>query len=73
MLRITGARPLEGYLLELALTDGSVRVVDLEPRLRGPLFEDLRDPALFAQVRVIPSFGSLEWPNGADVCADTLL
>ncbi len=30
------------------------------------VFESLRDPAAFAQVRVNPDTGTIEWPNGAD-------
>jgi hypothetical protein len=29
-------------------------------------------PTLFAQVRVNPEFGFIEWPNGVGVCPDTL-
>lgn len=31
------------------------------------VFEPLRDPAFFAQVRVDPEAGTLVWPNGADL------
>lgn len=73
MIRIKAVRALTGYEVELVFTDGSQRVVDLGPRLRGPVFEPLRqDPALFRQVRVDPELGTIVWPNGADLDPDVL-
>jgi hypothetical protein len=54
------------YSLLLTFDDGEQRLVDLEPLLVGPLFGQLRDPNLFAQVFVNPDTGTVEWPNGAD-------
>lgn len=31
------------------------------------VFEPLRDPAFFSQVRVDPEAGTIVWPNGADL------
>jgi hypothetical protein len=74
MLRIRSVRPLQGFTLELGLTDGRVRVVDVAPYLAGPVFEPLRaDPALFAAVRVDPDLGTVVWPNGADLDPDVLV
>jgi len=71
MLRIQQVRPLNGFRLELTLTDGSVVERDVTAWLQGPVFEPLRaDPALFRQVRV--EAGTLAWPNGADLCPDFL-
>lgn len=59
--------------MELDFTDGTTRVVDLDPYLRGPVFEPLRrDPALFRQVRVDPVLGTIVWPNDADIDPDVL-
>ena len=45
----------------------------LEARWTLPLtmFEPLRDPSLFAQVR-IDEYGAVCWPNGADLAPDAL-
>ena len=34
-------------------------------------FEPLRDPAYFAQV-FVDEFGAVAWPNGVDLCPDSL-
>ena len=69
MIRIKGVRPLEGFDLELTLTDGRVIVRNVGPLLTGPLFEAMRrDKAEFN--KVFPSNNSVAWPNGADLCPD---
>jgi glutaredoxin-related protein len=39
-------------------------------RVAGTPFEQLRDPALFAQARV--ELGAVTWPNGADLAPDAM-
>jgi Protein of unknown function (DUF2442) len=74
VLRIRSVRALAGFTVELGLTDGSTRVVDLDPYLSGPVFEPMRrDAALFRAVRVDDELGTIVWPNGADVDPDVLI
>lgn len=74
VIRIRTVRPLEGYTVELLLTDGTRKAVDLGPYLRGPVFEPLlRDPSLFRAVAVDASLGTIVWPNGADLDPDVLV
>jgi len=71
----TAIEVLPGYRLAVTFADGTSGVVDCTPWLYERdtgLFVSLRDPALFAQVRVNPEFGFIEWPNGVDICPDTL-
>lgn len=73
MIRIRSVEPLEGYHVRLTFTDGTVRTVDLEPFLMGPVFEPLRkDPRNFRAVRVDEELGTIVWDNGADICPDVL-
>jgi hypothetical protein len=73
LVRICAVTPLDGFTVRLAFTDGSERVVDLTPYLRGPIFEPLvSDPARFRAVRVDPQLGTIVWPNGADIDPDVL-
>jgi hypothetical protein len=55
--------------------DGTVGEVHLKSFLRSPtidgtLFEPLRDPAVFAQARLV--LGAVQWPNGADLAPDAM-
>jgi hypothetical protein len=72
MHSVTEAEVLDGYRIRLRFEDGTVGIVDLEDRLWGPMFESLRDPAVFRRVRVDPHAGTITWPNGADLAPDTL-
>jgi hypothetical protein len=40
--------------------------------LYGPVFEPLRDAAVFKQFRVHEEFRTLVWPNGADFAPEFL-
>lgn len=63
------ARPR--FVLYVEFSDGVAGVVDLSPRLFGPVFEPLRDEAYFQRVALDP-FGAPSWPNGADLAPDAL-
>jgi len=71
--RIRSVEPLGGFVLRIGFDDGTVREIDLEAELWGPVFEPLRaDPQLFRQVRVDDELGTIVWPNGADFDPDVL-
>lgn len=71
LVRVLEATHLGSFRVRVRFTDGSRRVIDLEPYLRGPIFEPIRaDATLFAAVRV--EDGALTWPNGADIDPDVL-
>ena len=73
-LRIAAVRVLGGRRVELALTDGSTKAVDLTRFLSGPVFDWIaQDDGAFEQVRVDPELGTIMWPNGADLCPDVLI
>lgn len=70
MVTITSLTARPDWTLEVTFTDGSRGTFDLKPLLSCEAFEELRDPALFRQARNQGYF--IEWPNGADLSADTL-
>ena len=73
MIRVMRVQPLDGLRVRLTFTDQSVRVIDLTPFLRGPVFEEIRaDRKVFEQVMVDPELGTVVWPNGADIDPDVL-
>lgn len=63
---------VKDYELRIEFTNGIVKDVDLRTELYGPVFEPLRDPELFRQVRVNEETGTVEWPNGADFAPEFL-
>ncbi|MFV1969116.1 MAG: DUF2442 domain-containing protein [Pirellulaceae bacterium] len=71
MCRVATVKALDGYCLQIEFTDGVTGTLDVSDRLFGPVFEPLKDPRLFAQVRVDP-FGAICWPNGADLAPDAV-
>jgi hypothetical protein len=61
-----------GYTVWLRFRDGTAGEIDLQPELHGPVFEPLRDPAVFRQFSIHPEFQTLVWPNGADFAPEFL-
>jgi len=70
--RVESFRKLGTYVLEIWFDDGSARRIDFEPVLEGELFGPLRDPQLFAQVKLDPEVHTLVWPCGGDFDPATL-
>ncbi|HEX8671799.1 MAG TPA: DUF2442 domain-containing protein [Longimicrobium sp.] len=71
-LHVDGVTHLNGYELRLEFNNGTVKDVDLAAELYGQVFEPLREPRFFGQVRVNPETGTIEWPNGADFAPEFL-
>jgi len=70
---VTDVQVLGHYRLRLKFSDGLVGDVNLSHlRGRGGVFESLRDPEYFAQVRVDPEIGTITWPGGADLAPEVL-
>jgi hypothetical protein len=73
MVFISSVEPLEDFWVRLVFSNGEQKDVDLEPLLRGQIFEPLlRDPQLFRAVKVDEELGTIVWPNGADMDPDVL-
>jgi hypothetical protein len=70
---VTDVQVLGHYRLRLTFSDGLVGDVDLSHlRSRAGVFESLRDPECFAQVRLDPEIGTITWPSGADLAPEVL-
>ncbi|HZI85981.1 MAG TPA: DUF2442 domain-containing protein [Pyrinomonadaceae bacterium] len=73
--RLTSVTVLPDIRLRVTFVDGTAGEVHLKSFLSsstidGTVFEALRDPAIFAQVKVV--FGAVQWPNGADLAPDAM-
>ena len=64
---VVSVRPVGGYLLQLTLSDSTVRLLDVEPLMWTQAFDPIRaNYEAFNAVRVDPSAGTIVWPiNGA--------
>ena len=69
---VVEARYTAGYVVWLRFRDGTTGEIDLRSALEGPVFEPLRDPAMFRQFQIHPEFHTLEWANGADIAPEYL-
>ena len=73
LVRVKSVEPLENFVVALEFTDGTKRDIDLEPFLRGKIFEFLRNnQAAFRAVKVDRRMGTIVWENGADIDPDVL-
>ncbi len=71
LVRVQKATPLKAFRMLVEFEDGTKKEVDLEPFLRGPIFEPIcTNPSMFQDVRV--EGGTIAWANGADIDPDVL-
>ena len=72
--RVVAVRPVGEYRLELTFDDGVAGMVDLEGWLigTGGLLEQLAACEFFREVSVDQEAGTIQWPNGVDLCPDVL-
>jgi hypothetical protein len=71
--RVRQVTALGGYRLAVQFVDGTAGAVDMSDLVASPnagVFEQLRDPALFAQVHV--EHGAVVWPGELDLAPDAM-
>lgn len=70
-VRVQAVQPLRGFRVLIVFENGAQREVDLEPYLRGPIFEHIRNnPSMFSSMKI--EGGTIAWDNGADIDPDVL-
>jgi hypothetical protein len=69
---VQSVKCLSRYRLLLGFEDGSLKKVDLEPHLDGPIFDPLKDIRYFKTVRIHPELRTIVWDNDADFSPDFL-
>ena len=66
------ARYVGEFVVWLKFRDGTAGEIDLASEIRGPVFEALRDLAVFREFEIHREFHTLVWPNGADFAPEFL-
>jgi Protein of unknown function (DUF2442). len=69
---VVGVAVIGDYRLRLLFDDGTAGDVDFSLMDWKGVFEPLRDPKYFAQVKVDTDAATVVWPNGADLAPETL-
>jgi hypothetical protein len=74
MIRATQVEAFEGYVIRVSFSDGAVKDIDMSGELAEAkgVFQALRDPKVFCQVRVNELNGAVEWPGEIDLDPEVL-
>ena len=70
ILHVVEAKYLNDYRVEVAFNDGRRGCADLSDALDGPVFEPLKDVAVFSRLRVDQELRTIAWENGADLAPE---
>ncbi|MGD8753355.1 MAG: DUF2442 domain-containing protein [Anaerolineales bacterium] len=73
LIDIAQVEPIGDYRLNIQFEDGVAGKIDVEKiiEFKG-VFAPLKDKAFFTQVQVNSEWGTIFWPNGADLDPDLL-
>ncbi len=68
--RVKSVKAENDHNLLLEFANGEKKRFDVSPYIGKGVFAPLSDESFFRKVTVF--LGSIQWPNGADLCPDTL-
>ncbi len=60
------------YFLILSYETGEVKEFDVSPYMTGSWYGELKNPAYFKTVRLLPGGIGIEWLNGQDIAPHEL-
>ncbi len=66
---IKKAKILDNYNISIEFSNGEVRLFDLKPYLKYPVFRPLEDRGKLESFSIVD--GTIEWDCGADLSPDT--
>ncbi len=70
--RLTAVEPLEHFCLRLVYETGETKRFDVGPYISGPWYGQLKEPAYFRSVRLLPGGVGIEWSGGQDIAPHEL-
>jgi hypothetical protein len=68
--RIIDVKAINDSVLRLKFSNGEIKKYDCSHLFDFGIFQELKDPAYFRQVRALD--GTAVWPHEQDICPDTL-
>ena len=71
-LKVLSVKPTDEGTLITEWSDGSVRVFNPIPRLKGDFMGHLKDSRYFKKVRTTEFGDTVEWPEGQDIAPESL-
>jgi hypothetical protein len=72
MLEVATAQYVDQFRIRIRFNNGDEGVVDLADALWGPMFEPLKDPAVFRRFEVSDVVHTIRWENDADLAPEYL-
>ncbi|MCL1892605.1 MAG: DUF2442 domain-containing protein [Holophagaceae bacterium] len=63
---------LPNYILKLRFSTNETKYFDATACTRGEWGKELKNPKYFELARISDDRTFIEWPNGIDICPDTL-
>ena len=72
-MKLLKVKAINDITLELVFQDGSKRLFDITPYIKGEWMGELGSPEYFKQVSIEPEFqDTVIWPNGQDIAPHEL-
>ncbi len=68
--RVKDVKAKENYILYLTFDNAEIKKFDMKPYIEKGFFKQLKEVNYFYSVQVF--MGTVQWPNGQDLCPDTL-
>ena len=73
-MKLTNVFAINDRILSLSFQDGSTRLFDITPYIKGSWMGELGNPEYFRKVSIEPEFqDTVVWPNGQDIAPHELL
>jgi len=72
MHKIIAVKPLEKFKIEVNFEDGVKGCIDLSKLIGKGVFAAIKDPNKFRKVGIDPQTHTVCWPNGIDLCPDSI-
>jgi hypothetical protein len=70
LIKVISVKAFENYKIKVSLSNNRSGFFDVAPYLDKGVFQELKDPRYFRQVKV--AYGGVMWPHEQDLSAETI-